>query len=129
MDIFWKNTLLPPPPRSIIAAVAMGMNVTATISENISVDIIEKPIFLPSSLIIGSSENTNGRNTVIVVSVEAIRALRTSFTPCSAANLGGIPIDARRYMFSNTTILLSSNIPMARAIPIRVSVFMDMLAA
>ena len=96
MDIFWKKTLLPPPPRSIIAAVAIGMKVTATISENISVDMIEKPIFLPRSLIMGSSENTNGRNTVIVVSVEAISALRTSLTPCRAASLGGMPIDARR---------------------------------
>ena len=129
MDIFLKNTLLPPPPRSIMAAVAIGMNDTATRSENISVDMIEKPMFRPRSFIIGSSENTNGRNTVMVVSVDAIRALRTSFTPCRAANRGGMPIEARRYMFSSTTILLSSSMPMANAIPIRVSVFMDISAA
>ena len=81
MDIFLKKTLLLPPPRSIIAAVAIGMKVTATRSENIRVDMMEKPMFFPSSLIMGSSENTNGRNTVIVVSVDDIRALRTSLTP------------------------------------------------
>ena len=129
MDIFLKKTLLPPPPRSIMAAVAMGMNVTATRSENISVDMMEKPMFLPNSFIIGSSENTNGRNTVIVVSVDAIRALRTSFTPCRAASRGGMPIEASLYIFSNTTILLSSNIPIANAIPISVRVLIDISAA
>jgi hypothetical protein len=112
-----------------MAAVAIGMKVTATKSEKISVEMIEKPIFLPKSFIIGSSENTNGRNTVIVVSVDAKSALRTSFTPCRAANRGGIPMEARRYMFSSTTILLSNNIPIASAIPIRVRVFMDISAA
>ena len=112
-----------------MAAVAIGMNVRAIKSENTNVDMIEMPIFLPKSLIIGSSENTNGRNTVTVVSVDAIRAFLTSLTPCRAANRGGVPIEANRYMFSSTTILLSSNIPIARAIPISVRVFIDMSAA
>ena len=58
-----------------------------------------------------------GRNTHTVVSVEANMAPATSFAPLMAASLASIPRFLSRYMFSITTIELSTSIPTPSARP------------
>ena len=63
------------------------------------------------------STNTKGTNTARVVSVEAKIAPATSFVPVTAASNLLMPSLRQRSMFSNTTMALSTNRPMASAIP------------
>ena len=109
-----------------ITYVAIGMNSNATVSENRSVAMIEIPMCSPIRRMNTSSENRNGRNTVMVVSVDAMIDFHTSRVPCVTACSALLPCVNRRYMFSSTTILLSSNIPMANAIPMSVRLFIEM---
>ena len=66
------------------------------------------------------AEKIRGINTETVVSVEAVIAIPTSVVPCIAASFLLLPSSIFRYMFSITTIELSTNIPTPRAIPARV---------
>jgi hypothetical protein len=52
-----------------------------------------------------------------VVRVEAIMAPDTCFAPSTAAFAGDRPVFLSRYMFSITTILLSTSIPTPKARP------------
>ncbi len=72
---------------------------------------------------------TTGRNTAIVVSVEAVIARETSAVPSMAAVRGESPSSCLRKMFSNTTMELSTTIPTPRANPPRVSRFTVSLKA
>lgn len=55
----------------------------------------------------------NGKNTAIMVSVEAITEIATSFVPCTAACFGSEPRSICVVTFSSTTIASSTTIPMA----------------
>ena len=55
----------------------------------------------------------NGRNTAIVVSVEAITEIATSLVANIAAWRGRLPRSMWVVMFSSTTMALSTTIPMA----------------
>ena len=55
----------------------------------------------------------SGKNTAIMVSVEAITEIATSFVPCTAACFGSEPRSIWVVTFSSTTIASSTTIPMA----------------
>ena len=59
------------------------------------------------------SHKTSGKKAAKVVAVEAIIGKATSPTPCLVASSLGIPSSIKRYMFSTTTMPLSTNIPKA----------------
>ncbi len=56
----------------------------------------------------------------MVVSVEAKIDLHTCLVPLITDSSGDRPLARSRYIFSSTTILLSSNMPTANVIPINV---------
>ena len=60
-----------------------------------------------------------GKNTQIVVSVDATIGAATCFAPCTAARGADKPLFLKRYIFSMTTIELSTNIPIPRQSPAR----------
>ena len=70
--------------------------------------------------------NTIGKNTQTVVRVEAITAPATCLLPCTAARGASTPRLRSRYIFSITTIELSTNIPIPSAIPDRDIIFSEM---
>ena len=61
--------------------------------------------------------NNKGRKTQRVVRVEAVIAALTSLVPTEAAWFASSPHSRWRKMFSKTTMALSNNIPMPKAIP------------
>ena len=61
--------------------------------------------------------NSTGANTITVVKVDASTAGQTSRTPCTAACQRLAPALRCRAMFSSTTMLLSSVMPIANAMP------------
>ena len=63
------------------------------------------------------STNRMGANTSTVVSVEASTAGHTSRTPAIVACSRSIPLRRSRSMFSSTTIVLSTVMPIAKAMP------------
>ncbi len=63
----------------------IGIKTNATANETNNVEIIETPMCFPINPIKKSVENTNGKNTVIVVKVAANIDLQTSFVPCNTA--------------------------------------------
>ncbi len=67
--------------------------------------------------------NTTGRNTAIVVNVEAATAPHTSFVPRKAATRALSPNEQRLITFSRTTTALSTSIPTANARPARLTTF------
>ncbi len=67
--------------------------------------------------------NTMGKNTAMVVMVEAAMAPVTSLVPVLAASTIPIPSCRCRKMFSSTTMELSTIIPTPRAKPPRVMIF------
>jgi len=71
--------------------------------------------------------NTIGKNTAIVVKVEATTAILTSLAPSTAALSAGSPSSLNLYIFSRTTIELSTNIPTPKAMPPRVIIFIVIL--
>ena len=66
-----------------------------------------------------SSINRIGKNTRMVVVVDASTAGQTSRTPLRADSKRSSPKRRCRSMFSSTTMLLSTVMPMAKAIPAR----------
>ena len=66
-----------------------------------------------------------GKKTATVVSVEASTAPPTSPVPRIAASIRPSPSSLHRNMLSNTTIELSTNIPMPRARPPRDMILSD----
>ena len=66
---------------------------------------------------------TIGKNTLIVVRVEATMAPATCFVPCTAARGAARPRARRRTTFSSTTMELSTSMPIPRARPERVIMF------
>jgi len=71
------------------------------------------------------STNTMGRNTQMVVSVEAVTAMPTSEAPFMAASKTPRPSSRNRWMDSSTTMELSTSMPMPRARPPRLMMFSD----
>ena len=67
--------------------------------------------------------NTTGKKTTSVVSVLARIADPTSELPSSALAMGDFPSSRWRYVFSRTTIELSSSIPIPKARPPKVMMF------
>ena len=63
------------------------------------------------------STKTMGKNTAIVVNVEATTALPTSPVPRTVAAIKSSPSSRQRKMLSNTTIELSTNMPTPSANP------------
>ena len=61
--------------------------------------------------------NTSGRNTAIVVRVDAVTAMPTSDAPATAACTTPMPASRLRAMFSSTTIESSTTMPVASARP------------
>ena len=94
----------------------MGMKYSATpneaSSENTTVSAIS-PKICPAT----PSTKTMGKNTVIVVSVEANTAVPTSRVPRMVAWIRSSPSSRQRKMLSSTTIELSTSIPTPRASP------------
>src|SRR5699024_9279673 len=66
------------------------------------------------------STNTIGANTAIVVMVEAVLPLLTSLSPSILTYWLSKPFSLSLYIFSNTTIELSTSIPIPKAIPPKV---------
>ncbi len=64
------------------------MKSNATISEMINVEIMDVPMWFPSSSTIGSAEKIKGRKTVTVVSVAARMDRHTSVVPWVTALSG-----------------------------------------
>ncbi len=90
---------------------------------------MEVPIFLITSRIRKFVEKTNGRKTIIVVSVDAKIDRHTSEVPCFTETSLLLPEPASRYIFSSTTTELSTSMPIARAKPTRVRLLIVMSAA
>ena len=94
----------------------MGMKNSATPneanSENTTVSAMS-PKICPAT----PSTKTMGKNTVIVVSVEANTAVPTSLVPRMVAWTRSSPSSRQRKMLSSTTIELSTSIPIPRANP------------
>ena len=67
--------------------------------------------------------NNTGTKTAIVVNVEAVIAMPTSFEPTTAASINGAPSSLCRKMFSSTTMPLSTNMPTPNARPPKLTVF------
>ncbi len=80
------------------------------------------PISTNNCLVI-PSVNTMGKNTQTVVKVEAMIAPATSFAPSMEASRILFPSLRIRYIFSITTIELSTSIPTPRAKPEREMMF------
>ena len=70
-----------------------------------------------NSCLVSPSVNTIGKNTHIVVNVDANMAPETCCAPYTAALYLFIPLFLNLYIFSITTILLSTSIPTPRARP------------
>ena len=68
---------------------------------------------------------TIGKKTHTVVSVEATIAPRTCLAPCTAARGAAMPRLRMRMIFSMTTMLLSTSMPMPRARPESVIMLRD----
>ena len=80
------------------------------------------PMSTNSCLVI-PSVNTMGRNTQTVVRVDAAMAPATSLAPSMAASFTEYPSLRRRYIFSITTMELSTSIPIPSARPEREIIF------
>ena len=103
-----------------------GINVSATANEAMR----EKVTVNASCLNIWPAMPTTkpmGKNTAIVVRVEAVTAFETSPAPFLAASFSPSPSSCLRNMFSITTTALSTNIPMPNARPPRDIIFMESL--
>ena len=100
----------------------IGIKVKDTNSEAVKDKVTVKAKSLNTVPIIPSI-NTIGINTAIVVKVDAVIAMPTSDAPFIAASCLEYPSVLKRYIFSNTTIALSTNIPTANANPPRVIMF------
>src|SRR5699024_1498705 len=100
----------------------IGTTVNATNNEAIKLNAIANAnsvkIFPTMPLI-----NTIGRNTTIVVNVDAEIAQPTTFVPAAAASLGHFAIPRCIEIFSITTIELSTNLPIPNARPPSVIIF------
>ncbi len=68
-----------------------------------------------------SSRNTTGRNTAMVVNVEARTAPHTSLVPSKDASKADLPMPLWRSIFSITTMELSTSMPTAKAMPERLT--------
>ena len=94
----------------------MGMNVSATASEasraKVTVRAWSVKIW-PAT----PSMNTMGKNTAMVVRVEAVTAMPTSDAPRRADSTMESPSSRHRNMLSSTTMALSTSMPMPRASP------------
>ena len=94
----------------------MGITNTATASdassENTTVRAKSPKIWPATPL-----TKTMGKNTAIVVKVEAATAERTSFVPLTAASRMLSPSSRQRKIDSSTTMELSTSIPTPRASP------------
>ena len=90
----------------------MGVNdKAATVEINMMAHIIQ-PSCLKSTPDIPLTI-VNGKNTAIMVKVEAITEIATSLVPCTAACLGSEPRSIWVVTFSSTTIASSTTIPIA----------------
>ena len=97
-------------------AANIGTNRSATTKEANSENTTAKaksPKIWPAT----PSTNTMGKNTATVVKVEAVTACATSRVPDTAANRRSEPCSRWTWMFSRTTIALSTSIPTPRARP------------
>ena len=91
---------------------SMGVNdKAATVEINMMAHIIQ-PSCLKSTPDIPLTI-VNGKNTAIMVKVEAITEIATSLVPCTAACFGSEPRSIWVVTFSSTTIASSTTIPIA----------------
>ncbi len=104
----------------------MGIKVSATNRDIKREKVMVRPIALNSSPAIPDTY-TIGRNTAMVVKVEAVIASPTSFAPSSAASTASSPSSRCRKIFSNTTIELSTSMPTPKERPPRVIIFNEKL--
>ncbi len=106
--------LFPRPKRAQAAGTTpTANNIEARIATEIAIAISEYNC--PAS----SCTNNTGANTRIVVILEASTAVQTSRTPTIAASIRSSPRRLACSMLSSTTMVLSTVIPMAKAIPAR----------
>ena len=89
-------------------------------SENTTVKAIS-PNICPAT----PSTNTIGKNTAMVVKVDAVTAPPTSLTPRTVASIRLSPSSLHRAILSRTTMELSTSIPMPSASPPRDIIFKD----
>ena len=100
---------------------------TGTISRATTRDEVNTTIrvmgrcFMNSPMI--SFQNTNGKNAARVVAVEAIMGMAISPTARQAASHKGTPCRTKRWIFSTTTMALSTSIPRARTRPNNTIIF------
>ncbi len=101
-----------------------GIRVNATHKDPINEKVTVKASSLNNCPAIPTTK-TMGRNTAIVVSVEATIALDTSSAPSPAASSADFPSSLCLKMFSITTIALSTSIPTPSANPPSDIMFID----
>ena len=104
---------------------SIGINKMETKSEDNSEKLTVQACSLNSSPA-APCRYTIGRNTTIVVNVEAVIAPATSEVPLTAASAGGRLFSSMfRKMFSITTMALSTSIPAPSASPPNVMMLME----
>ncbi len=92
-------------------------NATNNDEESTIIKVIgNKPIKLP----IIPGQNISGKNAANVVAVDAIIGQATSPTACLVASKVLYPLSINLYIFSTTTIALSTNMPNASTKPNKV---------
>ena len=96
----------------------VGTTVNATIKDATSVYVIVNANGIRSCLTVPSTY-TSGRNTQMVVRVDATIGAATCFVPCTAALGAETPLFLNLYIFSMTTMELSTSIPIPRHNPAR----------
>ena len=99
-----------------------GTSVNATSKLEISENAMVRPMS-PNNSFVSPCVNAIGRNTQIVVNVEAIIGPVICFAPSTAARITLVPRCLSRYMFSIVTMLLSTSIPTPNASPASESTF------
>ena len=91
---------------------SIGVSVRAATVETTMMTHIIQPNCLKSTPVIPVTI-VRGKNTAIIVSVEATTEMATSFVPCIAACDGAEPRSMCVVTFSKTTMASSTTIPMA----------------
>ena len=90
----------------------IGVKVRAEVVETVMMIHIIQPSSLKSTPVMPDTM-VNGKNTPIMVRVDAITEMATSFVPWMAACLGSEPRSMWLVTFSSTTMASSTTLPMA----------------
>ena len=107
----------------LMRVASIGIRVCAISKEARRATIMVKPICFKNKVKPLSSPKTIGANTITEVMVPAVMAKEISLTALRVAAIGSSIIWRFLKIFSVTTTLLSTSIPMASIKPIKVKIF------